>query len=78
MEPVEDKRADPAIRNIFLRACDIAEPFISADGSFLTLAHEHRASQALRDAFPDLGADRLFALMVHTRSVRASGRKPVS
>ena len=77
MEPLEDRRTDPQMRAMFVRAYEVLEPFMSPDGSFLTLAHEYRAMQAMRKTFPELEAARLFALLAYTCTVHASGRKPV-
>ena len=78
VEPLTDRRTDPQMRAIFVRAYEILEPFMGPDGSFLTLAHEYYAMQAMRKAFPELESARLFALLAYTCSVRASGRKPVA
>ena len=76
MEPLVDRRTDPQMRAIFVRAYEVLEPFMSPDGSFLTMAHEYHAMQAMRKEFPDLEPARLFALLAYTCVVHASGRKP--
>lgn len=65
------------MRAMFVRAYEILDPFMSPDGTFPTLAHEHQAMEAMRKEFPDLEGTRMFALLGYIRSVRVSGRKPV-
>ena len=77
MEPVKDRRSDPAMRAMFVRAYEILDPFMSPDGAFLTLAHEHQAMEVMRKEFPDMDGTRMFALLGYIRTVRTSGRKPV-
>ena len=77
MEPLKDRRTDPQMRAMFVRAYEILDPFMSPDGAFLTLAHEHQAMEVMRKEFPDLDGTRMFALLGYIRSVRSSGRKPV-
>ena len=77
MEPMNDRRTDPKMRTIFVRAYEILDPYMNSDGSFLTLAHEHQAMEVMRKEFPDLDGTRMFALLGYIRSVRSSGRKPV-
>jgi len=77
MDSFENRRTDPEARAVFVRAFKLVEPFLNADGAWLSLADEYLAVQALQKEFPDLVGTRLFAVLAAATSVRASGRKPV-
>jgi hypothetical protein len=77
MDLIEDKRTDPATRAIFVRAFELVEHCIAPDGTWVSMAHEFQAVQALQREFSDLEGQRLFAVMAYACSVRASGRRPV-
>jgi hypothetical protein len=76
MDAIENRRVDPKTRAMFVRAFEMVEPFLNADGTWLSLADEYLAVQALQKEFPDLEGTRLFAVLAAAASVRASIRKP--
>jgi hypothetical protein len=76
MDDFENRRMDPKVRAVFVHAFELVEPFLNADGAWLSLADEYLAVQALQKAFPDMEGTRLFAVQSAAASVRASGRKP--
>ena len=77
MDAYENRRVDPKTRAMIVRAFELVEPFMNADGAMLSLADEYLAVQALQKEFPDLEGTRLFAVLAAATSVRVSGRKPV-
>ena len=77
MDTVENRRADPKTRAMIVRAFELVEPFLNADGAWHSMADEYLAVQALKKEYPDLEGTRLFAVLAATISVRASDRKPV-
>ena len=76
MDAFENRRTDPKARAVFVRAFILVEPFLNADGAWLSLADEYLATQALQKEFPDMEGTRLFAVLAAAASVRASDRKP--
>ena len=77
MDTVENRRADPKTRAMIVRAFELVELFMNADGTWHSMADEYLAVQALKKEFPDLEGTRLFAVLAAATSVRSSGRKPV-
>ena len=71
-----DQRSDFELREIFVAAYALVEPYQDTDGAWLSFAHESLAQEALLDKFPSLGGMRLFGVLGTISAVRASGRRP--
>jgi hypothetical protein len=73
--PQERRTATP-MRTIFVEAFAVIEPFFSADGRWLSSAHEHLAYRALQERFPELPGEQIFVVVAAAGRLLASGRTP--
>lgn len=72
----DDKRRDVEIRQLFVEAYDILEPFFDPANQWAGHGHEHLAYRALHEHFPKLSGDQIFIIVDAARRVFASGGKP--
>lgn len=72
----EEKRRDVEIRQLFVEAYDILEPFFDPANQWAGHSHEHLAYRALHEHFPKLSGDQIFIIVDAARRVFASGGKP--
>lgn len=75
--PGQERRRDIEIRQIFVEAYDILEPFFDPSNQWAGRSHEHLAYRALHEHFPALSGDQVFIIVDAARRVFASGSKPV-
>jgi hypothetical protein len=73
----KERRRDPEIRELFVEAYDLLEPFFDPANNWAGHGHEHLAYRALHERFPDLSADQVFIIVDAARRVFTSGAKPV-
>lgn len=71
-----EKRRDVEIRQLFVEAYDILEPFFDPANQWAGHGHEHLAYRALHEHFPKLSGDQIFIIVDAARRVFASGGKP--
>lgn len=72
----EEKRRDVEIRQLFVEAYDILEPFFDPANQWAGHGHEHLAYRALHEHFPKLSGDQIFIIVDAARRVFASGGRP--
>lgn len=72
-----ERRRDTEIRQLFIEAYDILEPFFDPANQWAGHGHEHLAYRALHEHFPKLSGDQIFIIVDAARRVFASGNKPV-
>ncbi len=72
-----ERRRDIEIRQIFIEAYDILEPFFNPDNQWAGRSHEHLAYRALHENFPKLSGDQIFIIVDAARRVFGTGAKPV-
>lgn len=72
-----ERRRDVEIRQLFVEAYDILEPFFDPANQWAGHGHEHLAYRALHEHFPKLSGDQIFIIVDAARRVFASGGKPV-
>ncbi|MDK9726360.1 MAG: hypothetical protein OEL88_15950 [Sterolibacteriaceae bacterium MAG5] len=72
----DEKRRDVEIRQLFVEAYDILEPFFDPANQWAGHGHEHLAYRALHEHFPKLSGDQIFIIVDAARRVFASGGKP--
>ena len=72
----DEKRRDVEIRQLFVEAYDILEPFFDPANQWAGHGHEHLAYRALHEHFPTLSGDQIFIIVDAARRVFASGGKP--
>jgi hypothetical protein len=77
-KPVHERRRDTELRQIFVEAYDVLEPFFSPDNRWGGRSHEHLAYRALHERFPKLSGGQIFTLVDAAKRVFASGGKPVA
>ena len=76
-KPVQERRRDEEIREMFIAAYDILEPFFDPNNQWAGRSHEHLAYRALHERFPELSGDQVFIIVDAARRVFSSGIKPV-
>lgn len=71
-----DRRVNVQIRQIFIEAYDILEPFFDPGNAWGGQTHEHLAYRALHERFPDLTGEQVFTIVAAAKRVFAGGGKP--
>lgn len=71
----DEQRTHRELRGVFAGAYDVVAPFLNADGTWITGAHEAMALDALLAAVPQLAND-TFIAMTAICAAKASGRTP--
>lgn len=77
-ESGKDRRRDTEIRQLFVEAYDLLEPFFDPANNWAGHSHEHLAYRALHERFPQLSADQVFIIVDAARRVFGSGGRPVA
>lgn len=72
-----ERRRDVEIRQIFIEAYDVLEPFFDPANQWAGHSHEHLAYRALHEHFPTLSGDQIFIIVDAAKRVFANGGKPV-
>ena len=72
----QEQRSDFDMRKIFVEAHDLVVPFMSSEGTWISMSNEVLAHDAIGARFPDIQETRLFAVLATIAGVRASGRTP--
>lgn len=71
-----DRRVDHEIRQIFVDAYEVLEPFFDPQNEWAGHSHEHLAYRALHERFPNLSAQQVQILVEAARRVFAHGATP--
>lgn len=74
----QERRASPEIRDIFVRAYDVLEPFFDPANQWAGQNHEHLAFRSLHESFPDLSPSQVLVIVEAAKRVFASGRRPIA
>jgi hypothetical protein len=72
----EDRRGKPRLRDIFVEAYDLLQPFFDPANSWGGQTHEHLAYRALHEQFPGLSTQEVFTLVEAARRVFSTHGKP--
>lgn len=72
----EERRSNFAIREIFVEAYDILEPFFAPENQWAGHSHEHLAFRALHERFPHLSPQQVLTIVEAARRVFNSGARP--
>lgn len=75
-DAVAERRGNPRLRQVFVEAYDIVEPFFNPDNAWGGHTHEHLAFRALHEHFPDLSGEEVFIIVTAAKRVFGSGGKP--
>jgi len=71
-----DRRTNPRLRQVFVEAYDVVEPFFNPDNAWGGHTHEHLAFRALHERFPDLSGEEVFIIVMAAKRVFGSGGRP--
>lgn len=71
-----ERRVNVRIRQIFVEAYDIIEPFFDPANNWGGHSHEHLAYRALRERFPDLSRADVFIIVTAAKRVFGGGGRP--
>jgi hypothetical protein len=72
-----ERRVNLKLREIFVEAYDVVEPFFDPANTWGGQPHEHLAFRALHERFPQLSADEVLVIVTAAKRVFGSGGKPV-
>jgi hypothetical protein len=73
-----ERRANVKIRQLFVDAYDVLEPFFDSANAWGGHTHEHLAFRALHERFPDLSGEEVFIIVAAAKRVFGSGGRPVA
>ncbi|HTZ00456.1 MAG TPA: hypothetical protein VMB75_11495 [Rhodocyclaceae bacterium] len=73
----EERRVNVEIRQLFIDAYEVVEPFFDPANQWGGRDHEHLAYRALHERFPNMAPDQLFIIITAAKRVFSSGGKPV-
>lgn len=77
-QPGAERRQDVEIREIFVEAYEVLEPFFNPDNQWGGHSHEHLAYRALHERFPKLSGDQVFTMVEAAKRVFSGGGKPAA
>lgn len=72
----DDRRVNVRVREMFVEAYDILEPFFDPANSWAGHVHEHLAFRALHEHFPNMTPDEVLVIVIAAKRVFGSGGKP--
>lgn len=73
----ENRRVNLHIREVFVEAYDLLEPFFDPANHWAGQAHDHLAFRALHERFPQMPPSEALILITAAKRVFTSGGKPV-
>lgn len=74
--PDSERRINVRLREIFVEAYDVVEPFFDPKNTWGGHTHEHLAFRALHERFPDLSSAEVLVIVIAAKRVFGSGGKP--
>lgn len=72
-----ERRESLHVREIFVDAYEVLEPFFDPANAWSGHTHEHLAYRALHERFPQLSAEEVFVIVAAAKRVFGSGGNPV-
>jgi hypothetical protein len=75
-QPATERRVNIQVREVFIEAYDIVEPFFDPKNAWGGQTHEHLAFRALHERFPKLSGDEVLVIVQAAKRVFGSGGKP--
>jgi hypothetical protein len=73
-----ERRQTPELREIFVLAYDVIQPFFDEANNWAGHTHEHFAYRALHERFPELSGEQVFIIVSAAKRVFGTGGKPAS
>lgn len=77
-ETGDERRVNVQIRQLFVEAYEVIEPFFDPANQWGGHDHEHLAYRALHERFPAMPPDQLFIIITAAKRVFSSGGKPAA
>ena len=74
--PQGERRSNLRLREIFVEAYDVVEPFFDPKNTWGGHTHEHLAYRALHERFPDMSAEEVMIIVIAAKRVFGSGGNP--
>jgi hypothetical protein len=71
-----ERRGELQLRQIFVEAYDLLEPFFDPANNWVGHGHEHLAFRALHERFPSLSPDQVLTIVTAAKRVFSSGTTP--
>jgi len=71
-----ERRVNTRLREIFVLAYDVVEPFFAPENQWAGQGHEHLAYRALHERFPELSGEEVFVIVSAAKRVFAGGGQP--
>ncbi len=75
---VSERRQSSELRETFLLAYDVIQPFFDEANNWAGHTHEHLAYRALHERFPNLSGEQVFIIVSAAKRVFGSGGKPAA
>lgn len=75
---VSERRQSSELRETFLIAYDVIQPFFDEANNWAGHTHEHLAYRALHERFPNLSGEQVFIIVSAAKRVFGSGGKPAA
>ncbi len=75
-KPSGDRRGNLRLRELFVEAYEIVEPFFDPKNAWGGQTHEHLAFRALHERFPTLSGEEVLVIVLAAKRVFGSGGKP--
>ena len=72
----EERRVNLRLREVFVEAYDVVEPFFDPKNAWGGQTHEHLAFRALHERFPTLSGEEVLVIVIAAKRVFGSGGKP--
>jgi hypothetical protein len=76
--PNVERRTRLRLREIFVEAYDVVEPFFDSANAWGGQSHQHLAFLALRERFPKLSSEDILIIVTAAKRVFGTGGKPVA
>jgi hypothetical protein len=73
-----ERRVNLRLREIFIEAYDVVEPFFDPANAWAGHGYEHLAFRALHERFPDLSSQEVFVIVAAAKRVFGAGGKPAA
>lgn len=76
VSPSAERRANVQLREMFVQAYDILQPFFDPANAWGGQTHEHLAYRALHESFPQLSGEEVFVIVSAAKRVFSQGGRP--
>ncbi|WIM05456.1 MAG: hypothetical protein OHM77_12335 [Candidatus Nitricoxidivorans perseverans] len=72
----KERRVSVELREIFVVAYEVVEPFLDPKNSWGGQTHEHLAYRTVHERFPQLSGEEVFVIISAAKRVYAAGGRP--